>query len=32
VVDRSRGDDRRAKRYLFQPPDDLRWALFKPIT
>jgi hypothetical protein len=27
-----RGDDRRAKRYLFQPPEGLRWALLKPIA
>ena len=26
-----RGDDRRAKRYLFQPPERLRWALLRPI-
>lgn len=26
-----RGDDRRAKRYLFQPPEGLRWALLKPL-
>ena len=26
-----RGDDRRAKRYLFQPPGGLRWALLKPL-
>ena len=27
-----RGDDSQAKRYLFQPPDDLRWTLIKPIS
>ena len=26
-----RGDDRRAKRYIFQPPGGLRWALLKPL-
>ena len=26
-----RGDDRRAKRYLFQPPVGLRWVLLRPF-
>lgn len=25
------GDDRQAKRYLFQPPEDLRWVLLMPL-
>lgn len=27
-----RGDDRQANRYLFQPPEGLRWVLLRPLA